>query len=87
MSSIHQRITNAVRAHWQANANAYPQKIVLSPAQNTELREAQRLAGIGQGKPADAPLGAGKFLGVVVEVEEGAAGVLVTHDGKHVPLP
>lgn len=87
MSSIHQSITDAIRAHWQAHNNAYPQKIILSPAQNLELREMQRIAGIGQGKPADAPLRTDKFLGVIIEVEASSTGVLIAHDGTQHPLP
>ncbi|AVS96630.1 hypothetical protein C8232_10740 [Paracidovorax avenae] len=79
MPHIYENLVQAIQAHWAAHANAYPQKITLSPSQHADLEDARRAirrAVTGQHLPDGEP-----FLGVPLEVAPGSAGEMVAIDG------
>jgi hypothetical protein len=84
MAHIYETLVAALRGHWKAHAEAYPQKFILSPAQHRELTET--VASVRKGiaaAPADDPM---KFMGARLEIQEGSPGLMVAVDGVETPL-
>lgn len=85
MAHIYETLVVALRGHWKAHAEAYPQKFILSPAQHRELTET--VASVRKGiavAPAPDPK---KFMGAKLEIQDGSLGVMVAVDGVETPLP
>lgn len=80
-SDVHHVLIQAIRAHWTANAGAYPQRIILTPAQQDALN-AMRTIGRAGVPPADLH----EFLGCKIERQDGARPALIAADGAEVPL-
>ncbi len=82
---IYEQLVQALRTHWQANSNAYPQKFILSPDARATLdadRRSIRDAVVGKnGKPVDP-----KFMGVPIEEQPGSPGEMVAIDGTVTPV-
>lgn len=80
MATLYLSMTDALIKHWKAHGNAYPQKVILSPAQHHEYVESRR-GGIG-GPNIDG----GVHMAVPVEIAEGTPGVMIAADGTEVSL-
>ncbi|RYF61699.1 MAG: hypothetical protein EOO27_01070 [Comamonadaceae bacterium] len=80
-SGSHHVITQAIRAHWAAHQNAYPQRIVLTPAQHDDLI---RLVTIG--RAGQAPADRDTFQGCKIDRQEGAQAVLIAANDAEVLL-
>lgn len=78
-SGTHHVLAQAIRAHWAAHQNAYPQRIILTHAQHDDLI---RLVTIG--RAGEAPADSDTFQGC--KIERGNSAVLVSADGTEVPL-
>lgn len=85
MAQIYEQLVQALRTHWQAHSNAYPQKFILSPEARAGLdadRRSIRDAVVGKnGKPVDT-----KFMGVPIEEQAGSRGEMVGADGTVTPV-
>lgn len=85
MSDIYMNVVNALRAHWQAHGNAYPQKIVLTPSQADRLLELQRIGMVPFPDARTTPR-ADRFMGANIEVDAATTGVIVAVDGTVAPV-
>ncbi|WP_233101539.1 hypothetical protein [Variovorax sp. IB41] len=74
-------MTEGVINHWKANANAYPRKFILTPAQHQGYVESRR-KGIG-----GTSVNVNEHMGVPVELDESTPGVMVAADGSELTLP
>lgn len=79
MPHLYENLVQAIQAHWAAHANAYPQKITLSPAQHADLEEAR--GAIRRAVTGVQLAGGEPFMGVPVEVSLDSAGEMVAVDG------
>lgn len=84
MTHIHTALSEALRKHWKAHNNAYPQKLVISPAQHAQL-EHVRLT-IRATAATTSPHEPLKFLGAKLEIDETSTGVMMCVDGSIEPL-
>ena len=83
MSNPYTPMLQALQAHWKANANAYPQKFVLTDAALATLNRVRQL--VNEAIACNPKPGwEGMFMGVKLEV--GAANVMVGADGAETPL-
>ena len=85
MSDVYMNVVHALRAHWQAHDNAYPQKIVLTPAQADRLLELQQVGMVPFPDARTTPR-RDRFMGATVEVDANTSGVLIAVDGTEMPL-
>lgn len=85
MAHIYDQLLTAVKAHWKAHENAYPQKFILSPADNAVLRDARE--SINKAVTGKELADHSKFMDVKIEVREGSPGEVVDKDGVSHPLP
>ncbi|QNP48684.1 hypothetical protein [Diaphorobacter aerolatus] len=85
MSDIYMTVVHALRAHWKAHDDAYPQKIVLSPAQADRLLELQTVGMVAFPDARTTPR-RDRFMGASIEVDAASSGVLVAMDGTEIPL-
>ena len=84
MAHIYEQLLTALKAHWKAHNNAYPQKFIISAADNAVLRDARASINIAvTGKPLDDHT---TFMGVKIEVNDASPGILVAADGVETPL-
>ena len=84
MSDVYMNVVHALRAHWQAHDNAYPQKIVLTPAQADRLLELQQVGMVPFPDARTTPR-RDRFMGATVEVDANTSGVLIAVDGTEMP--
>lgn len=83
MANLYDSMTQALRTHWKANDNAYPQKFVLTEPALKTLNDLRTLVNttmankFRQGWETD-------FLGVKIEI--GNTNHMVGADGSTVPL-
>ncbi len=84
MPHLYENLVQAIQAHWAAHANAYPQKITLSPAQHADLEAAR--GAIRRAVTGVQLAGGEPFMGVPVEVSHGSAGEMVAVDGTATSL-
>ncbi len=86
MENIYDSMISAVREHWKANNNAYPQRFELTQSTLDGLLADRRLVNETMNYPLNLKNGYEKeFLGVSVAVSsEGNA--LIALDGTRVPL-
>ncbi len=83
MSNPYTPMLQALQAHWQANANAYPQKFVLTDAALATLNQVRKLVNDTLvNRPT--PGWESKFMGVALEA--GSANAMVGADGTETPL-
>lgn len=80
MSTIYETLVGAIREHWKAHANQYPQKIVLSAAQHQTLLTQRKLGRVALGTDDDPETDS--FLGVPLEVDDSSPLTLVAVDGS-----
>jgi len=84
MPHIYEQLLTALKAHWKAHNNAYPQKFIISPADNATLKDARASINVAvTGKPLDDHT---TFMGVKIEVNDSSPGVMVAGDGTETPL-
>jgi hypothetical protein len=84
MAHIYDHLLAALKAHWKAHNNAYPQKFILSPADNEVLKDARgsiNKAVTGKDFSTHAT-----FMDVKIEVRDGSPGIVVAVDGTETPL-
>ena len=84
-SEIYMKVVNALRSHWQAHDNAYPQKIVLSPAQADQLLQLQRVGMVPFPDARTTPR-IDSFMGAVIEVDAASSGVMISIDGTQTSI-
>ncbi|RYH15031.1 MAG: hypothetical protein EON54_28945 [Alcaligenaceae bacterium] len=72
-------LLKAFRAHWAAHNNAYPQKVILTARQATDLHESRRLGQVAT--PGDEPAPSDSFLGRPIEISETTLGEVIAHGG------
>lgn len=83
MSNPYTPMLQALQAHWKANANAYPQKFVLTDVALATLNQSRKLVNDTLvNRPT--PGWESKFMGVALEA--GSANVMVGADGTETPL-
>jgi len=85
MSDIYMTVVHALRAHWKAHSDAYPQKIVLSQTQAERLLELQQIGMVPFPDARSTPR-IDRFMGTAIEIDPSSAGMLIAHDGTQVPL-
>lgn len=85
MATFYDLALQAIRKHWAENENAYPQKLLLTPAQYDELMRARRNGRVAINMGDDG-LDKERFMGVPLAQSESTLGVLVTADGQEWPL-
>ncbi|MBF5004744.1 hypothetical protein [Diaphorobacter caeni] len=85
MSDIYMNVVHALRAHWQAHGDAYPQKIVLTPAQADRLLELQKVGMVPFPDARQTP-SRDRFMGATIEVDATTTGVLIAIDGTQTPI-
>lgn len=84
MSNIYETLVIAVRDHWKAHGNQYPQKIVLSTRQHRDLLELRKTGRIALGSD-DTPE-TDRFMGALLEVDDAGDGCIVGEDGSRTPF-
>ena len=84
-SDIYMNVVHALRAHWQAHDNAYPQKLILSPSQADRLLELQRVGMVPFPDARTTPR-RDRFMGATIEVDASTSGVIVAVDGTQSPI-
>jgi len=80
MAQIYEQLVQALRTHWQAHSNAYPQKFILSPEARQTLDAARKSVRDNVVGKSSAPVDA-KFMGVPIEEQAGSPGEMVAVDG------
>lgn len=86
MENIYDSMVSALRDHWKANANAYPQRFELTQATLDGLVSDRRLVNETMNFPLNQKVGYEKeFLGVPIQVSADG-NVLVALNGERVPL-
>lgn len=86
MSSLYDTMICALREHWKANANAYPQRFELTQTTLDGLVSDRRLVNETMNFPLNQKIGYDKeFMGVPVAVSADG-NVLVALNGERVPL-
>ncbi|QIL79477.1 hypothetical protein G7047_05835 [Diaphorobacter sp. HDW4A] len=85
MSDIYMNVVHALRAHWQAHGDAYPQKIVLSPAQADRLLALQQVGMVAFPDARITPR-RDRFMGARIEIDAASSGVLIAIDGTETPI-
>lgn len=83
MSNPYTPMLQALQAHWKANANAYPQKFVLTDTALAALNTSRKLVNESIATK-QSPGWEKNFMGVKLEV--GPANVMVGADGIEVPI-
>lgn len=78
-------LMSAFRAHWAAHAGVYPQRVVLTPQQSSDLYDT-RLLGRVATPGADRPP-KDSFLGRPIELSPSTLGEVVAVDGTVMHLP
>lgn len=84
MAHIYDKLLTAVKAHWKAHDNAYPQAFILSPADNAVLRDAR--ASINKAVTGKDLADHTTFMDVKIEVRDGSPGEVVDKHGVSHPL-
>lgn len=85
MAHIYEQLVTALKAHWKAHNNAYPQTFILSSADHATLKDAR--ASISKAVTGEALDDHRKFMGVKLEVNDSSPGVVIAVDGTEIPLP
>lgn len=86
MPNIYDSMISALRDHWKANANAYPQRFELTQATLDGLVSDRRLVNETMNFPLNQKASyEQEFLGVPIEVSADG-NVLVALNGERVPL-
>lgn len=84
MAHIYDHLLAALKAHWKAHNNAYPQKFILSPADNEVLKDARgSINKAVTGKDFSAHT---TFMDVKIEARDSSPGIVVAVDGTETPL-
>jgi hypothetical protein len=84
MAHIYDRLLTALKAHWKARDNAYPQKFIISSAENAALKDARASINLSvTGKQLDDHT---TFMGVKLEVNDSSPAAVVAVDGTTQPL-
>lgn len=84
MAHIYEQLLTALKAHWKAHNNAYPQKFILSSADNATLKDTRvSISKAATGKATDDYT---NFMGVKLEVNDASPGVVIAVDGAESPL-
>ncbi len=78
-------LISAFRAHWAAHNGAYPQRLILTPQQSTDLYESRLLGCVAT--PGASATPRDSFLGRPIEISETTVGEVVAHDGTVMVLP
>lgn len=84
MAHIYEKLLSALKTHWKAHSNAYPQKFVISSSDFAALKDARsstRKAVTGNDVDDHT-----KFMGVKLEISDSAPGAVVDKDGTEMPL-
>lgn len=84
MAHIYDHLLAALKAHWKAHNNAYPQKFILSPADNEVLKNAR--GSINKAVTGKEFSDHATFMDVKIEVRDGSPGIVVAVDGTETPL-
>ncbi|WP_286999687.1 MULTISPECIES: hypothetical protein [Comamonas] len=84
MSSLYESMTGALREHWKAHNNAYPQRFELTASAHAALVENRELVVTTMNYSNRSALGE-DFLGVPIVVSD-AGNVMVAADGARVSL-
>jgi len=84
MSNIYETLVSAIRAHWTAHGQQYPQKILLTPQQHRELLDQRRTGRIALGSGGEPEVD--RFLGALLEIDASTPGAIVAVDGTVSPL-
>ena len=84
MAHIYDQLFTALKAHWKAHDNAYPQKFILSSADSAVLKEAR--TAINKAVTGKALSDHTTFMGVKLEVDDGSPGVVIAVDGTETPI-
>ncbi|SIR67585.1 hypothetical protein [Pseudacidovorax sp. RU35E] len=85
MATLYDLALQAIRKHWAENDNAYPQKLLLTPAQYDELMRARRNGRVAINM-GDEGMDKERFMGVPLTQSDTTPGVLVAADGQEWPL-
>ena len=87
MANIYDAMVGALREHWNANSNAYPQRFELMPSSFESLVAERRLVNQSMNFPLILQKAnwEGEFLGVAVQAAS-EGNVMVAADGTRVPL-
>lgn len=83
MSNIYDAITHALSAHWKAHDNKYPQEMVLSIAQHTDLMRRRTMT---KTEKEAAGVDPARFMGVAIKIDDAAPGALISVDGTPVGI-
>lgn len=84
MAHIYDQLLTALKAHWKAHNNAYPQKFIISSADNAWLKDARGSINVAvTGKALDDHT---TFMGVKIEVDDSSPGLVIAMDGTPQPL-
>lgn len=85
MSQIYESMTSALREHWKANSNAYPQRFELTQVAYDALIADRTLVNTTMNFVENLQAGLhGEFLGVPLVVAD--VNVMVAANGDRVPL-
>ena len=84
MANLYESMTGALREHWKAHNNAYPQRFELTASAHAALVENRELVVKSMNYSNRSALGE-DFLGVPIVVSD-AGNVMVAVDGSVVPL-
>jgi len=84
MSNIYETLVTAIREHWKAHGQQYPQKILLTSRQHRELLDQRRTGRIALGSGGEPE--SDRFLGAQLEVDDTTQGAVVAADGSRSPL-
>ena len=79
MADVGLALLKAFRAHWAAHNNAYPQKIILTTQQATDLYESHLLGQVAT--PGVERPKRDLYLGRPIEISETTLGEVIAHDG------
>jgi hypothetical protein len=85
MSEIYMNVVNALRAHWKAHDDAYPQKLVLTPSQADQLLELQKIGMVPFPDARSTPR-IDRFMGTAIEIDPATTGIIVAADGTPSPI-
>ncbi|MBB1603302.1 hypothetical protein [Variovorax sp. UMC13] len=83
MSNIYDAITKALSAHWKAHANKNPQKLILSTSQHADLMRRRKMT---KTETEAAQVDPTRFMGVAIEIDDGAPAVLISADDTPVRI-
>lgn len=85
-SDIYMSVVNALRQHWQAHNEAYPQKIILTQQQADDLLHRQQVGMVAFPDARTTPR-IDRFMNTPIEIDASTTGVMIGIDGQPTPLP